>query len=154
MAPQRKDAATDHNTQPDASLKTKSEIAASARRDIADVLRNWDHEPGTINVRKIVGNDGREKLQMRLELGVLQMEIAGRPDGVRPHDRQSLLHHHVHRLRKHKKRCGSPWGFSLNPDECAALRSEAAMYYQRYLSFFVLDEFDAVAAYCRQNDIT
>ena len=35
--------------------------------------------------RKIVGEDGKEKLQVRLDLGLLQMELNGRPDGERPH---------------------------------------------------------------------
>jgi hypothetical protein len=60
-------------------------------RDITPVLKGWDYEPGTINVRKVVGNDGIPKLQMRLDLGLFQMEMTGRPDGVRPHGHESLL---------------------------------------------------------------
>ena len=33
------------------------------------MLRGWDYEPGTINVRKVSGLDGNAKLQMRLDLG-------------------------------------------------------------------------------------
>ncbi len=53
-------------------------------RDISPVLKGWDYEPGTINVRKISGLDGSPKLQMRVDLGVLQMEMSGRPDGAHP----------------------------------------------------------------------
>jgi len=53
--------------------------------DLNTVLRDWPHENGKIKVRKILGLDGREKLQLRIDLGVLQMELTGRPDGLRPH---------------------------------------------------------------------
>src|ERR1051325_8899611 len=43
--------------------------------DLNTLLRDWPHEPGAIKVRKIVGLDGREKLHLRLDLGVLQMEV-------------------------------------------------------------------------------
>jgi len=35
-------------------------------------------------VRQIQGADGREVLQMRVDLGILQLECTGRPDGVKP----------------------------------------------------------------------
>ena len=52
-------------------------------KDITPVLKGWDYEAGTINVRKVSGLDGSPKLQMRLDLGLLQMEMSGRPDGPR-----------------------------------------------------------------------
>src|SRR3989475_10739665 len=48
--------------------------------DLNSILKDWPHENGTIKVRKITGLDGREKLQLRVDLGVLQMEVTGRPD--------------------------------------------------------------------------
>ncbi len=53
--------------------------------DIADAMKGWAFEPGQVNVRLIRGNDGKPKLQLRLDLGLLQMELDGRPDGKRPH---------------------------------------------------------------------
>jgi hypothetical protein len=43
----------------------------AASKDITPLLKGWDYEPGTINVRKVSGNDGQPKLQMRLDLGLL-----------------------------------------------------------------------------------
>ena len=56
----------------------KTEGKAS-NKDIAPLLSGWDYEPGTINVRKINGADGSPKLQMRLDLGLLQMEMTAGP---------------------------------------------------------------------------
>lgn len=114
-------------------------------KDIAPVLRGWDYEPGTINVRKITGLDGLPKLQMRLDLGLLQMELTGRPDGARPHGCESLLDFHEKRLREHRRRNGTELGFHLTGPQCQGLREEALMYYHRYLSLFVLGEYDGVA---------
>jgi hypothetical protein len=113
-------------------------------RDISPVLKGWDYEPGTINVRKISGLDGSPKLQMRVDLGVLQMEMSGRPDGARPHGCESLLDYYETELNEHRIRHGTDLGFHLTADQCQALREEAVMYYQRYLGLFVLEDFVAV----------
>ena len=122
----------------------KSADAKASSKDIGPVLRGWDYEYGTINVRKISGADGRPKLQMRLDLGLLQMEMTGRPDGRRPFGSESLLEHYESRLAEHEKRTGGEDGFTLTGSECRSLREEAVMYYQRYLSLFVLEEFGGV----------
>src|SRR5205809_890337 len=62
--------------------------------DLNDLLKDWPHEPGRLNVRKIRGRDGKEKLQLRIDLGVIQMEMEGRPDGQQPHGHGSLLAYH------------------------------------------------------------
>lgn len=113
-------------------------------KDIAPLLEGWDFQPGAVNVRKIIGIDGRPKLQMRLDLGLLQMEMTGRPDGRRPHGCDSLLEYHEKKLAAHRRQTGGESGFHLTPAECHALREEAAMYYHRYLSLFVLEEFRGV----------
>jgi hypothetical protein len=113
-------------------------------RDLRTILEGWNYEPGKISVRKIIGSDGHEKIQTRIDLGLLQIEPTGRPDGTRPHGYESVLDHYEQKLRDHMHRAGSEAGFTLNPDACADLRHEAYLYYQRYLSLFVLEEFDGV----------
>lgn len=113
-------------------------------RDLRSILDGWDYEPGKISVRKIIGRDGREKIQTRIDLGVLQLENDGRPDGKRPHGCESLLEFQESRLSKHLSSGGSDEEFVLSPEECRDLRHEAYLYYQRYLSQFVLEEFEAV----------
>src|SRR5688500_11830894 len=108
----------------------------SLSKDILPLLKGWDYESGTINVRKINGIDGAPKLQMRLDLGLLQMEMNGRPDGVRPHGFESLLEFHENQLAEHRRVNGSDLGFHLSGEQCQMLREEALMYYQRYLSLF------------------
>lgn len=108
------------------------------------MLASWPYEPGKITVRTIMGRDGREKVQMRLDLGVLQMELDGRPDGEQPKGCDSLLDHHLDRLAKYEEANGTDLGFTLDSDQCKALRDEALMFYHRYLSLFVLEDYRRV----------
>src|SRR5690349_24903909 len=110
---------------PKESQKDKTE-GRSPSKDITPVLRGWDYEPGTINVRKVSGIDGSPKLQMRQDLGLLQMELTGRPDGRRPHGYESLLEYFETQLADH--RCPhhrSEVSFHLTHHQCQSLRDES-----------------------------
>ena len=119
--------------------------------DIRRILDGWPYESGQLGARRVMGDDGREKIQLRLELGLLQMETTGRPDGQRPHGRESLLRYYEERLGRHKEDSGSDLGFSLDEQACELLRSEGMMYYHRYLAEFVLEDYEAVARDTRRN---
>ena len=135
----------------DEKSPTERTEAKLPNKDITPVLKGWDYEPGTINVRKVSGLDGSMKLQMRLDLGLLQMELTGRPDGVRPHGFESLLEYFESLLKAHERQHGAELGFQLNGDQCEALREEAVMYYHRYLSLFVLEDFPGVVRDTARN---
>jgi hypothetical protein len=113
-------------------------------KDIQPILQDWDYDPNQVKARLIIGDDGRRKVQMRIELGVIQMELFGRPDGKRPGNYESLLDLHLARLEKHRRLHGGDAGFSLNEEECYALQQESLQYYHRYLSLFHLGEFEGV----------
>ncbi len=119
--------------------------------DLSDLLRDWPHEPGQINVRLIRAADGEEKIQMRVDLGILQMEVTGRPDGLRPNGFDSLLEYYEAQLDEHVSATGEPEGFSLGHDDSRALREEAALYYHRYVSMLVLGEFQGVVRDTQRN---
>ncbi len=112
--------------------------------DISHILNDWPYKPGQVTARRTVGRDGREKIQLRLDMGLLQMDASGRPDGQRPHGCDSLLAHHESRLQRHREENGDEEGFSLGEADCELLRSEAVMYYHRYLAEFVLGDFEGV----------
>lgn len=125
--------------------------ARRAAKDITPMLKGWEYQPGAINVRKVTGRDGLPKVQMRLDLGLLQMELDGRPDGQRPHGCESLLEYFESQLTDHQQRNGTELGFHLTSDQCQILREEAVMYYHRYLSLFVLEEFNLVVRDTARN---
>ena len=104
-----------------------------------------------MTVRRITGSDGRPKIQMRLDLGLLQMELEARPDGRQPHGCESLLAYHQGRLARYKQVNGVEIGFELSPKACKDLREEAVMYYYRYLSLFILGEYGCVVRDTNRN---
>src|SRR5215210_940710 len=116
--------------------------------DLNDLLRDWPHEPGTIKVRKILGTDGKEKLQLRIDLGVIQMETIGRPDGVEPHDCESLLEYHQGRARRAEKKGET---YTLNAEEIGELQQEGIQYYHRYISLFQIGDYIGVIRDTQRN---
>ncbi len=110
-------------------------------KDITAILAGWEFDPSDLQVRIIPGVDGREKLQKRVDLGLLQMEMSGRPDGDRPHGQESLLDHYEGQARQAEQN-GRP--FELDTAACADLMREGIQYYHRYLALFHLERFDLV----------
>ena len=114
------------------------------------LLFNGTVENGKRQAR-IIGNDGSIKIQMRLSLGLLQMEATGRPDGLRPHGKESLLDYYEGLLADHILRHGTDEGFSIGAQACHELREEGIQYYHRYLSNFLLEEYAAVVRDTERN---
>jgi hypothetical protein len=115
------------------------------RVDIHDILDDWPYEPGQITARRIRGDDGSDKLQLRLEMGIMQMNLTGRPDGMRPLGYDSYLDYHLAQLQRFKD-AGTEDGFTLDEQSCQDLRNEGMLFYHRYLAAFVLEDFSLVIA--------
>src|SRR6266446_1778131 len=91
--------------------------------DISHLLDQWEYQPGQVVVRKFRAKDGKEKIQLRVDLGLLQMNAEGRPDGKRPFGQSSLFEHYQARLYKYlAAHGGSAEGFRLKPEDCAKLQ--------------------------------
>tara|TARA_B100001964_G_scaffold229647_1_gene282205 strand:- start:105 stop:815 length:711 start_codon:yes stop_codon:yes gene_type:complete len=109
--------------------------------DISNILREWLHEPGKLNVRMIEAEDGRELIQLRIELGILQMELHGRPDGVQQDGFSSLLE--LFRER------GTHGG--LDADMCRRLREEGVQRSHRAAALFAMNRWEDVIRDCLQS---
>ena len=59
--------------------------------DISHLLDQWEYQPGQVVARRFKTKRGTEKIQLRLDLGLLQMNAEGRPDGKRPFGYVSLI---------------------------------------------------------------
>jgi hypothetical protein len=120
--------------------------------DISHLLEHWEYQPGQVVVRKFKAKDGQEKIQLRVDLGLLQMNAEGRPDGKRPFGYTSLLEYHQARLYKHVAgHEGSDEGFSLKPEECAKLQLEALQYHHRYICLLQLEDYAGVIRDAERN---
>ena len=126
-------------------------------RDLSKLLKEWAFQPGQINARMIQGEDGEPRVQVRLDLGIIQMFADGRPDGERPFGYPSLLEYHEAQLEQDPE--PEPAGVDqtksdklvLSPDDCRGLREEAAQFYQRYLALLVLEDYDRVVRDTTRN---
>lgn len=107
----------------------------SEPEDIDSVLRAWDYDSEGPNVRKCLGSDGREILQMRLDLGILQLEVAGRPDGQRPDGKSTYYDH----LAEQAQRLGEE--MELTNEQCAEVDREFLQFYHRRICWLQLREF-------------
>ena len=120
--------------------------------DISSLLDEWEYRPGQIDVRRFVGKDNVERIQLRIDLGLLQMNAEGRPDGKRPFGHRSLLEHHESRLEKHKQQNnGVDEEFALDAEDCARVFHESIQYHHRYICLFQLKDFEAVLRDTQRN---
>ena len=108
--------------------------------DFDSLLQGWSHVPGEVSARRANGSDGRPVLQLRVDLGVLQMEVEGRPDGAKPDGHQTYLD----ALRAEEADVGET--FELDDDHCTEIDREFVQFYHRRVAWLALREFDNVVA--------
>lgn len=109
--------------------------------DITNILKEWAYEPSKLNVRIVDAEDGRELIQLRIELGIIQMEMEGRPDGALYDGFDSLLHMFEER---------DP-SVGFDPDMCRQLREEGVQRSHRAAALFALSRWDEVIRDCNDN---
>src|SRR6185295_9770796 len=104
-------------------------------KDISQSLQGWQYDPDRVSVRIVRGEDGRDKIQMRLDLGLLQMEFDGRPDGQRVEGCESWLEYYRRKQEAHDAENPDAAPFRLESEDCQKLLREGVQYYHRYISF-------------------
>src|SRR5262245_47115309 len=114
------------------------------RRDIDDALQGWpfESESGEVLAREVRARDGRKVLQIRVELGMLQLEVEGRPDGTRPHGFATYLDYLRHRAAGRGLAPGGkapPW--TMSPEHCAEADREFVQFYHRRVAWLSLQRY-------------
>ena len=104
------------------------------RQDIDQILKNWPFDPGEVTARLVRASDGREVLQMRIEMGLLQLETEHRPDGVRPGGAETYFDYLLALSIRHGD------GFELTEKQCAEADREFVQFYHRRLCWLRLRE--------------
>lgn len=119
------------------------------RRDIDDALNGWpfDPSPNGVTAREVRARDGRRLVQVRQELGVLQMEVDGRPDGLRPHGFRTYLdylrYQVADRAAKPKRRAVT---LQMTRKQCAEVDREIVQFYHRRMAWLALQKYDHMLA--------
>ena len=108
-------------------------------RNISDILQDWDYDSQSIRARIVAGQDGEEDvLQMRVEMGIIQMAVDGRPDGIRPEGFATYLDY----LLQEEISQGNEW--DLNDAQCMEVDREFMQFYQRRISWLSIKEYQQV----------
>lgn len=117
-------------------------------RDIDEALRGWPYDANAdeVSAREVRARDGRTVLQIRIDLGMLQMEVDGRPDGSRPGGFGTFLDYLRHRARRSRRRrkpefAGIPAAWAMGVDHCAEADRELVQYYHRRVAFLALQDY-------------
>jgi hypothetical protein len=108
-------------------------------RDIDSVLKGWNFEPGDVSARLFKARSGREVLQMRVDMGVLQMETDLRPDGLHTHGAETYFDYLVGEAVRTGER------FRLTKGQCAEADREFVQYYHRRICWLSLREYRRAA---------
>lgn len=104
------------------------------KEDIDHILSQWSFDPLSVNVR-LLELSQRQVLQMRVDMGLLQLEIEGRPDGGRPDG------HSTYFEMLQKKAGSTEPEFLLSEDECIEVDREFVQFYHRRVCWLQLKEF-------------
>ncbi len=116
-----------------------TQSAGNPEDDISPILGRWIFSDGIPRVRFLDGIGENRRIQIRLEAGIMQFELIGRPDGKRPEGSESWLEF---------------WGASeekLAQVECEILRAEVHLYHQRAAAYLMLEDFVSVIRDCDRN---
>ena len=124
-------------------------------QDLTRILDEWTFDPQA-NVRRIAGDDGAEKIQVRVDQGafqgILQLNLDGRPDGRKPHGQDFALDHYRSMLEKSHREYGShDDDFALDRSACKELFDEGARVYERYAFLLQLKDYRRVVQDTERN---
>lgn len=104
-------------------------------QSIDEILNQWPFDPMNVNVRMLQSRQ-RTILQMRIDMGILQMEIEGRPDGYNPYGATSYFDF----LKKQSAKLVDGT-FELDEEHCLEIDREFVQFYHRRVCWLQLKEF-------------
>lgn len=107
-------------------------------QDIDFVLGGWEYKPGVVQARLVEAHDHRQVIQMRVDLGLLQLETEGRPDGTRPHGHATYYEYLRERARLAQKAGRT---FVLDEQESQDADQEFLQYYHRRVCWLALRQY-------------
>jgi hypothetical protein len=107
-------------------------------QDIDFVLEGWGYKPGVAQARLVQARDGRQVIQLRVDLGVLQLETVGRPDGARPHGHATYFDYLQEQARLSRK---AERSFTLSEEQCEEADREFLQFYHRRMCWLALRQY-------------
>jgi hypothetical protein len=113
------------------------------KQDIDFILEGWEYKPGMVQARLVQAPGGRQVIQMRVDLGLLQLESVGRPDGVKPHGQSTYLGYLREQARLAER---NKTKFVLTDEQCQEADREFVQYYHRRICWLALRHYQKAVA--------
>lgn len=112
-------------------------------RDFDALLRDWEFKPGMVQARLVRTRSGREVIQVRVDLGMLQIETEGRPDGQTPNGFPTYFDY-LKSLAEKADRAGRE--FTLSDEQSEEADREFTQFYHRRIAWLTLRSFEKAMA--------
>lgn len=108
------------------------------KQDIDFILDGWEYKPGMVQARLVQARN-RQVIQLRVDLGVLQIETEGRPDGAEPHGHQTYFDYLREQARMTAK---GKHAFVLSEEQCQEADREFMQFYHRRICWLALRNYN------------
>jgi hypothetical protein len=112
-------------------------------QDIDTALEGWEFKPGIVQARLVQAGNSRQVIQMRVDLGILQIETRDRPDGTRPHGCATYFDY-LRQQARVADRAGE--AFVLSEEQCLEADREFVQFYHRRICWMALRNFARAVA--------
>lgn len=112
-------------------------------QDIDAALEGWEFKTGVVQARLVQARNNRQVIQMRVDLGVLQIETEGRPDGSRPHGQTSYFDYLRQQARVAAR---AKQSFTLTEEQAQEADREFVQYYHRRICWLALRNYAQAVA--------
>lgn len=108
----------------------------ASKRNIDTILQKWPFDPDNLGVRTVKCRNNRDVLQMRIDMGILQLELNGRPDGTRPEGFDTYLDYLNAQILKTND------DVNLDDQNCCEIDREFVQFYHRRICWLTLRQFE------------
>ena len=108
---------------------------ARRTQHLDNYFADWPFVPGQVLVREVKGSDGRPVLQMRVDMGIVQMEETGRPDGVMPEGFETFYDYML------SLSFAEGPAFQLDGQRCNEIDREFYQFYHRRVCWLTLNRY-------------
>jgi hypothetical protein len=100
-----------------------------------EILRDWPYDPDGMGVRLVDAGNERQLIQIRVDMGILQLETSGRPDGTQPYGHETYYDF----LLGEALREGEDW--QMDDEQCSEVDREFIQFYHRRVSWIKLKKY-------------
>lgn len=113
--------------------------------DISHILERWPFDTGRVQARMLKGAGGVHIIQLRVDMGLIQMRRDGSPDGEERGGPSSILGRYRAILKRIARAPEAPGGLAISPEELPEIDRELLQYHHRRMALMSLGDYERAA---------